>query len=165
MLIGTLFPGNAEVVATVYRGLSTELLQGLEYRKEGCWCSIPTAHLSGSLRLLGRELAAACCLLNHRSEICYLWEIIKDLSFSRLPLVKWVCFLSKWGSMFCFFFPFVAFKLPFVYTLPSSSEYIYKRSKAPNHSECSPFPPRWCVEYVHRWKKLGCWRFDGIHQS
>lgn len=40
------------------------------------------------------------------------------------------------------FFPFVAFKLPFVYTLPSSSEYIYKRSKAPDHNECSPFSSR-----------------------
>lgn len=164
MLVGTLFPGNAEVVATVYRDLSTELLQGLEYRKEGCWCSIPTAHLSGSLRLLGRELAAGCCLLNHRSEICYLWEIIKDLSFSRLPLVKWVCFLSKWGSMFCFFF--LSWHSNYLlYILCPVVQSIFTREAKPQIIvNAHHFLPRWYVEYVHRWKKLGCWRFDGIHQ-
>lgn len=40
------------------------------------------------------EFTVTCCLLNHRSEICYLWKIIKHLSFSRLPLVKWVLLLS-----------------------------------------------------------------------
>lgn len=90
---GLLFRRNAEVTTDKLHHVPTSL--------EACvWDREPLAlHPHSSLiwipqHALQNYFATGCCLLNHRSEICYLWEIIKGLSFSRLPLIKWVLLLS-----------------------------------------------------------------------
>lgn len=90
---GLLFRRNAEVTTEkLHHGLSAEFSRSLRVGQGASSSPFPQPHLSGSPACFAEF--TGCWLLNYRSEICYLWEIIKDLSFSRLPLVKWVLLLS-----------------------------------------------------------------------